>query len=294
MSHVVHYGSSVFEGIRFYDTPAGPAIFRLDDHIRRFFDSAKIYRMEPGPSHEELRSACHELLRRNDLVEGYLRPVAIRGFGAVGLDPSASPVETYLIGWPWGAYLGSEALEAGVDACVSTWNRPAPNTFPTMSKAGGHYLNSQLMKMEAVANGYAEAIALGPDGLVSEGSGQNLFLVKDGVLTTPRTDGTLLQGITRDCVLTLAREAGMEVREETVARERLYVADEIFFTGTAAEITPVRSVDRISVGRGEPGPVTRAIQDRYLAIARGRAPDIYGWCALAPQAVTEMQREEVA
>lgn len=294
MSHVVHYGSSIFEGIRFYDTPEGPAIFRLDDHIGRFYDSARIYRMEPGPPPEELRSACHELLRRNELAEGYIRPVAIRGLGAVGLDPSISPVETYVIAWPWGAYLGSEALEAGVDACVSTWNRPAPNTFPTLSKAGGHYLNSQLMKMEAVANGYAEAIALGPDGLVSEGSGQNVFLVKDGVVTTPQADGTLLRGITRDCVLTLARESGLEVREETVARERLYVADEIFFTGTASEITPVRSVDRITVGTGEPGPVTRAIQGRYLAIARGRAPDTYGWRALPPFSLRKGRKVEVA
>jgi len=277
MAHVVHYGSSVFEGVRCYSTPDGPAIFRLDDHISRLFDSCTIYRMEPACTRDELAAACHELVQRNELEECYIRPICFRGYGAAGVNPDASPVETYLVCWPWGAYLGAEALEEGVDACVSTWNRPAPNTFPALAKAGGHYLNNQLMKMEAAANGYAEAIALTPDGLVSEGSGQNLFVVKNGVLSTPASDGTLLLGITRDSIKALALDEGMEVREEAIPRERLYTADEIFFTGTAAEVTPVRSVDRIQVGRGEAGPVTRTLQQRFLGVARGTAPDPHLW-----------------
>lgn len=277
MSHVVHYGSSVFEGIRCYSTPDGPAIFRLEDHIARFFDSSRIYRMDPPCTPEELGAACHELVRRNELQECYIRPISFRGYGAIGLNPQPSPVETYVICWPWGAYLGAEALEEGVDACVTTWSRPAPNTFPVLAKAGGHYMNSQLMKMEAAANGYAEAIALSPEGLVSEGSGQNLFLVKNGVLSTPRPDGSMLLGITRDSILRLARDEGIEVREESIPRERLYTADEIFFTGTAAELTPVRSVDRIQVKDGKAGPVTRGLQQRFLGIARGREPDPYHW-----------------
>jgi branched-chain amino acid aminotransferase len=285
MAHVVHYGSSVFEGLRCYSTPDGPAIFRLDDHISRFFDSCRIYRMEPSCTQEGLEAACRQLVDRNQLKECYLRPISFRGYGAAGLDPFASPVGTYVICWPWGAYLGSEALEQGVDACVSTWNRPAPNTYPALAKAGGHYLNSQLMKMEAAANGYAEAIALGPDGLVSEGSGQNLFVVKNGILSTPPADGTILLGITRDSIITLAQDEGMEVREELIPRERLYTADELFFTGTAAEVTPIRSVDRISVGGGGAGPVTRTLQRRFLDVARGTEADPYGWrsyCSGAP------------
>ncbi len=279
MAHVVHYGSSVFEGVRCYSTPEGPAIFRLDDHISRFFDSCRIYRMELACTKDELAAACHELVRRNELEECYIRPVSIRGYGAAGLNPEASPVETYVVCWPWGAYLGAAALEEGVDACVSTWNRPAPNTYPALAKAGGHYLNGQLMKMEAAANGYAEAIALSPSGLVSEGSGQNLFLVKNGILTTPEPDGTLLMGITRDSIMALARDEGIEVREEAIPRERLYTADELFFTGTASEVTPIRSVDRIQVGGGGggAGPVTRTVQERFLRIARGIDPDPRRW-----------------
>ncbi len=277
MAHVVHYGSSVFEGIRCYATPRGAAVFRLEDHVQRFFDSARIYRMEPECTPEELREACHEVVAQNGLQECYIRPIALRGTGAVGVHPGASPVETYVACWPWGAYLGKEALEEGVDVCVSTWNRPAPNTFPAMAKAGGHYLNSQLMKMEAAANGYSEAVALNPQGLVSEGSGQNIFLVKEGILYTPRADGTILLGITRDSIMALAREEGMEVREEGIPRERLYTADEVFFTGTAAEVTPVRSIDRIQVGDGTAGPVCRTLQARFLDIARGTVPDTRGW-----------------
>jgi len=285
MAHVVQYGSSVFEGIRCYSTPDGPAIFRLDDHLSRFFDSCRIYRMDPACTQEEMSAACSELVHRNELEECYIRPISLRGYGAAGLNPAASPVGTYVLCWPWGAYLGAEALEQGVDACVSTWNRPAPNTYPALAKAGGHYLNSQLMKMEAAANGYAEAIALSPDGLVSEGSGQNLFVVKNGIISTPSSDGTILLGITRDSIIALAKEAGMDVREEAVPRERLYTADELFFTGTAAEVTPIRSVDRIPVGGGVPGPLTLALQRRFLGVARGTEPDPKGWrtyCSGAP------------
>jgi len=282
MSHVVHYGSSVFEGIRCYETPDGPAVFRLDAHLRRFEDSHRIHRMPLAHSRDELARACHDLIRENGLTACYLRPVSIRGFGSVGVDPQGSPVETYIICWPWGAYLGDDALEKGVDACVSSWHRPAPNTFPAMAKAGGNYINAALMKMEAHENGYAEAIALGPDGLVSEGSGQNLFLVRDDELRTPPLDGTLLGGITRDSVIRIARDEGIPVRECPIPREALYTADELFFTGTAAEITPVRSVDRIEVGGGRPGPVTRRLQSALLEIARGEREDAHGWLDRPP------------
>ena len=277
MSHVVHYGSSVFEGIRFYDTPDGPAAFRLTDHIKRFANSAKIYRMDLGGTVDELADACREVVIRNGLDSGYLRPVAVRGLGALGLHPGKSPVETYVVCWPWGQYLGAEALAQGVDVCVSSWSRPAPNTLPTLAKAGGNYVISQLMRLEAEANGYAEAIGLGPDGLVSEGSGQNLFLVDAGVLYTPPLNGTLLNGITRDSVLKLAADLDIPTREQSIPREMLYVADELFFTGTASEITPIRSVDRIEVGSGGVGHVTQLLQKEYLGIASGERPDPYGW-----------------
>ena len=277
MSHVVHYGSSVFEGIRFYNTPAGPAAFRLSDHMRRFVNSARIYRMDLGLSASGLAEACREVVNRNGLAEGYLRPVAVRGLGALGLHPGKSPVETYIVCWPWGQYLGTEALQEGVDVCVSSWNRPAPNTHPTLAKAGGNYVISQLMRLEAEANGYAEAIGLGTDGLLSEGSGQNLFLVDEGVLYTPMLNGTLLHGITRDSVLKLAANLSIQMREQSVPREMLYVADELFFTGTASEITPIRSVDRIEIGGGGVGPITQKLQKEYLGIATGERPDRYGW-----------------
>lgn len=282
MSHVVHYGSSIFEGIRCYRTPDGPALFRLSDHLRRLVDSCRVYRMEPEHGRQVLAEAAVELVRRNGLESCYLRPVVYRGYGAPGLDPSASPLRTLMICWPWGEYLGEGALEGGVDACVSTWSRPAPNTFPVASKAGGHYLNAQLMKMEAVAGGYAEAIALGPDGRVSEGSGQNVFLVRDGTLVTPQVDGTFLPGITRKTVLELAADLGIPTRETGVPREWLYTSDEIFFTGTASEITPVRSVD----GRetGGVGAVTRNLQDRYMEVVRGQREDRRGWLTRVPVA----------
>jgi branched-chain amino acid aminotransferase len=277
LSLAVQFGSSVFEGIRCYETDEGPAIFRLGPHMRRLFDSCTIYRISPPQSLEELSQACRETVRKNALRNCYIRPMVIRGYGSAGLDPSASPVETYVCAWPWGTYLGEGALERGVDVCVSSWVRAHPNTFPVQSKAAGHYNAAQLMKMEAMANGYVEAIALGPNGLVSEGSGQNVFLVRDGRILTPYLDGTNLTGITRDCVIEIARDLGIEVREGPVAREALYTADELFFTGTASEVTPIRSVDKIPVGEGRAGPVTLSIQKRFMGIAQGREPDAWGW-----------------
>jgi branched-chain amino acid aminotransferase len=277
LSHAVQFGSSVFEGIRCYRTPEGPAVFRLADHLRRMYDTCKVYRTEIPYDAAALTRACRELIERNGLDACYLRPMVVRGYGAVGMVPYASRPEVYLVCWPWGAYLGDDALELGVDACVSSWFRPAPNTYPAMAKVAGNYLGSQLAKMEALSNGFAEAIALTPQGLVSEGTGQNLFLVRNGTLITPPVDGTLLPGITRDSVLCLAQDLGIPVREQPVPRETLYIADELFFTGTAAEVTPVRSVDRITVGSGRRGPVTERIQERFLAVARGELPDTRGW-----------------
>lgn len=277
LSLAVQFGSSIFEGIRCYETSDGPAVFRLDTHLRRLEDSCRVYRMEIGWTRSELTEACLRVIRENGLTSCYIRPMVLRGYGAAGLNPEGSPVETYIAAWDWGTYLGEDALEEGVDVCVSSWQRARPNTFPVASKAAGHYNSAQLIKMEALANGYAEAICVGPDGLVSEGSGQNVFLVRDGVLVTPTTDGTSLPGITRDAVLTLARDLGIETREQPVPRETLYTADEIFFTGTASEVTPVRSVDRIEIGQGRAGPVTLKLQKRFLAVARGEAPDDHGW-----------------
>lgn len=287
MSHVVHYGSSVFEGIRCYRTADGPAVFRLPDHLRRFLESGRVYRMEPDYTRSELEETAVELIRRNGLQSCYVRPVAYRGYGAPGLDPDDSPVRTLMICWPWGEYLGEGALEEGVDACVSTWNRPAPNTFPVASKAGGHYVNAQLMKMEAADGGFAEAIALDPDGRVSEGSGQNVFLVRDGTLVTPGVNGTFLPGITRATVLDLASDLGIPSRESGVPREWLYTSDEIFFTGTASELTPVRSVDGVEVGDGVVGPVTRALQDRFMEVVRGEHGDRREWLTTVPRAVEQ-------
>ncbi|MBW3656621.1 MAG: branched-chain amino acid transaminase [Gemmatimonadetes bacterium] len=277
LCHSLQFGSSLFEGIRCYDTPNGPAIFRLREHLRRLFDSCRIYRMPMEHTPEALAEACREVVERNEVKSCYLRPMVLRGYGAAGMNPVGSPVETYLMCWPWGTYLGEGALENGVDVKVSSWQRQEPNTYPAAAKAAGNYLNSQLSRMEALTDGYADCIALGPGGLVSEGTGQNVFLVRDGILHTPPLDGTNLNGITRDCILTLARDEGIPVREQGVPRESLYTADEIFFTGTASEVTPIRSVDRIVVGTGRMGSVTRLLQQRYLDIATGRAPDAYGW-----------------
>jgi branched-chain amino acid aminotransferase len=271
LSLAVQFGSSIFEGIRCYPTARGPAIFRLTEHLERLFDSCRIYRIAVPYSLDQLRDACRQVVRENALDMCYVRPMVLRGYGAAGMLPDDSPVETFVCAWPWGTYLGPEALASGVDVCVSSWHRMQPNTFPAAAKAAGHYVNAQLMKMEAAANGYAEAIALGPGGLVSEGSGQNLFLVVDGSLVTPLLDGTSLRGITRDSVIAIARGMGLAIHERPVPRETLYTADEMFFTGTATEVTPIRSVDRIPVGAGRMGPVTKEIQSRFMAIVRGEA-----------------------
>ena len=285
MSHVVHYGSSVFEGIRCYETPNGGAIFRLREHMRRLHDSCKIYRMPMKWSIDELMQAAVDTVAGNDLRACYLRPVAVRTGQQMGFYPVGVPVETFIIAWNWGAYLGHEALVNGVDVAVSSWRRAAPATFPTLAKAGGNYLNSQLSKAQAKADGYAECIMLDSFGYVAEGSGENLFLVRDGVLYTSPVAAGILNGITRDSVMRIARDLGHEVREQNIPREMLYVADELFFSGTAAELTPVRSVDRIEVGSGKPGPVTLAVQERFMAIAKGRVPDPYGWLTPVPAPV---------
>jgi len=277
LSTVVQFGTSVFEGIRCYETKRGPAIFRLDAHLQRLIESARVYRMEPEFTKAQFHEACVRAVRENELKSAYVRPMVLRGFGAPGLNPFISPIETYVATFPWGAYLGEGALEKGVDVCVSSWHRARPNTFPMAAKAGGHYVNAQLIKMEAVTNGYDEGIALGPSGLVSEGSGQNLFMVRDGKLITPILDGTSLRGITRHTVIVLAREMGLEVREEPMPREALYAAQELFFTGTAAEVTPIRSVDRIDIGDGKTGEITRRLQKAFMDVVYGRAEDSRGW-----------------
>ena len=277
LAHSMQFGSSIFEGIRCYTTPRGPAIFRLREHMTRFLNSAKVYRMDLAWSLEDLVQANRQLVAKNGLDACYLRPMILRGYGAAGMVPTESPVEVYLPCWPWGTYLGEGALENGVDVCISTWQRVAPNTIPAMAKVAGNYLGSQLIKMEALANGFAEAIALDTGGRVSEGSGQNVFVVRNGAIYTPPVDGSLLPGITRDTVIALAHDAGIPVHVEAIAREALYMADELFFSGTAAEITPVRSVDRIKVGTGKPGPVTQRLQEAFENITHGKAPDTHGW-----------------
>ncbi|WP_373061852.1 branched-chain amino acid transaminase [Gemmatimonas sp.] len=277
LSHSVQFGSSAFEGIRAYSTPRGPAIFRLREHLTRLLMSCKIYRTDVPYTIDQLIAASRELIVRNGLESCYLRPMVVRGYGSAGMVPTGAPVEVYLPCWPWGTYLGAGALENGVDACISSWHRVEPNTIPAMAKIAGNYLSGQLIKMEAMANGYAEGIALSPGGMVSEGSGQNVFLVSGGTIVTTPLDGTILGGITRDTIMTLAREAGIPVREAHIPREMLYMADEVFFTGTAAEITPVRSIDRITIGAGKPGPVTSLMQTQYLDIVHGRVDDTHGW-----------------
>lgn len=285
MSHAMHYGSSVFEGMRCYETPQGGAIFRLRDHIRRLHDSARIYRMEMRWSVEDLCRATIETVAANDLKACYLRPLVARTGEHMGIDPTGTPIETFVIAWNWGAYLGHTALTAGVDVGVSSWRRAAPDTFPVLAKAGGNYLNSQLAKLEAKGNGYTEAIMLDSFGFVAEGSGQNLFVIRDGTIYTCPIASAILDGITRDSVMTIARDLGYSVREMQIPREFLYLADEAFFTGTAAELTPIRSIDRIPVGGGQPGEITRAIQARYLGIATGRVDDTHGWLTPVPSTV---------
>lgn len=277
MTHALHYGTSVFEGVRCYATKKGPAIFRLPEHMRRMFDSSKIYRMDlPNITPQQLGEACVETVRVNGLKSCYIRPVAFRGYGQVGVLSTGNPIEIYVVCWEWGKYLGAEAVEQGVDVCISSWTRIAPNTLPAMAKVAANYMNSQLIKMEAVQNGYAEGIALDATGYVSEGSGENVFLVKDGTIYTPTLGTSALPGITRHTVITFAKEAGIPVVEQALPREWLYIADELFFTGTAAEITPIRSVDRITVGSGTRGPITEQLQTAFNKVIED-GEDPHGW-----------------
>ncbi|MHB9032141.1 MAG: branched-chain amino acid transaminase [Anaerolineae bacterium] len=277
LSHAMHYGSSVFEGIRCYETSSGSAVFCMQAHVKRLFNSCKIYRMQLGYTPEQVAQAINDTIKKNQLKSCYIRPLAFRGYGQLGVDPSTCPVQLVIATWPWGAYLGADALEQGVDVGVSSWRRAAPDTFPSGAKAAGNYLNSQLIKMEAIENGYTEGIALDVFGNVAEGSGENIFMVKDGVLVTPPLSSSILPGITRSCVMTLAREAGIPVQEALIAREQVYLADELFFAGTAAELTPIRSVDHIKVGEGHRGPVTAALQQAFFNIVSGKAPDRFNW-----------------
>jgi len=275
MSHVVHYGSSVFEGIRCYALPTGPAIFRATEHMQRLMDSARIYRIDVPFTRDELNAGMLELIKRNGVWPCYIRPVVFRGYGEAGVNPFNSPTEVYICNYPWGKYLESDG--EGVDVCVSSWTRIAPNTLPAMAKAGANYMNSQLIKMEAIINGYVEGIALDVNGYVSEGSGENLFVIRNGVLHTAPLGNSVLPGITRDSVLQIARDLGIPIIEQQIPRESLYIADEVFFTGTAAEITPIRSVDKINVANGKIGKVTQAIQQEFFAIVRGEKADRHNW-----------------
>ncbi len=282
LSHVVSYGSSVFEGIRCYETASGPAIFRLKEHVRRLIDSARIYRMDTFKfSAAQLEDAMLEVVSVNRMRACYLRPIVLRGYSELGVYGLRNPVDVYVACWEWGKYLGDEALSSGTDVCISSWTRMAPNTLPALAKAGANYMNSQLIKMEAVANGYSEGIGLDASGNVSEGSGENIFVVRDGKLITPPLSSSVLPGITRDTVLTLARDLGIPVVESILPRELLYIADEVFFSGTAAEITPIRSVDRIPVGKGSRGPITEQLQREFFGIVNGTKPDRHGWLTAA-------------
>lgn len=285
LSVAVQFGASVFEGIRCYRTGAGPAIFRLREHLRRLQDSCRIYRIDLPYSLDELERACTGLVAANGLEQCYLRPMVLRGYGDMGMAAIGNPVEAYVTAWEWGSYLGGDAGGRGIEVCVSSWNRPAPNTFPALAKAAGHYNNATLIKLDALANGYAEAIALAPDGLVSEGSGQNVFVVRDGVLLTPPTGSSILAGITRSTVIDIAAELGIPVVQQPIPRELLYAADELFFTGTATEIAPIASVDRIDIGDGTPGPVTRRLRAAFDAVIAGRDPSRRAW--LTPVATSQ-------
>lgn len=276
-AHVVHYGSSVFEGIRAYDIGGRAGIFRLKEHIRRLIDSAKIYRMEIKFSQEQLEQACIAAVKENGFKACYLRPLAYRDFGPMGVNPLKNPVTVDIITWHWGAYLGADALEQGVDMQISTWTRNRPNTTPAMAKAGANYASGALIKMEAILNGYSEGIALDNNGLLSEGSGENIFVVRDGKIQTPSGGHSILKGITRDTVIRLATDMGIEVVESNITREQLYIADEVFAVGTAAEVTPVRSLDKIQIGAGKRGPITEKIQTAYLNLVQGKSEDKWGF-----------------
>lgn len=291
LSHVVNYGSSIFEGIRCYKTSKGPAVFRLGDHVNRLFNSCKIYRLEISYSPEQISDSILDLVRVNKMEACYIRPIVLRGYGDIGVNPFPAPVDTFIACYPWGKYLGDDALENGVDVCVSSWSRMAPNTLPAIAKAGANYMNSQLIKMEALVNGYAEGIALTVEGYVSEGSGENVCLVRDGVLYTPPLSSSILPGITRSSVLTICEDSQIEVREQVIPREALYIADEVFFTGTAVEVTPIRSIDRIKIGAGRCGPITKVIQKAFFGIVTGELADRHGWLTQVKEApVAAVQR----
>jgi len=276
-THVLHYGSAVFEGARCYATPRGSACFRLDAHMRRLQQSAKIYRMDYNLDLAGWNEAVLETIRANDMKACYIRPIVYRGYDSLGVNPLTCPVDAAILLWEWGAYLGKEALEEGVDVKVSSWSRMAPNTLPAMAKSAANYANSALIKMEALADGYSEGIALDVAGNISEGSGQNIFMVRDGAIVTPPLGSSILGGITRDSVMTLARDLGYTVTESVIPREALYIADEVFFVGTAAEVTPVRSIDKLKIGSGKRGPVTQALQQAFFAVINGEMPDTHGW-----------------
>jgi branched-chain amino acid aminotransferase len=276
-SHVIHYGSSLFEGFRVYDTPKGSAVFRLEAHTKRLFNSCKMYRMDIPFTMDEFNAAVIETIKANGLASCYVRPIVYRGYRTLGVDPFPNPVDCAILVWQWGQYLGDDALAGGVDVCVSSWWRMAPNTFPALAKAGANYMNSQLIKMEAILDGYAEGIALNVRGHISEGSGENIFLVQNGAIYTPPLSSSVLPGITRDSVITLSRELGLKIVEETIPREMLYVADEVFFTGSAAEVTPIRSVDKIIIGSGRRGPVVQKLQDAFFAYINGEREDTFRW-----------------
>ena len=276
-SHVIHYGSCLFEGFRFYHAPKGPVIFRLKAHTRRLYNSCKMYRMEIPYTQEEFNQAVIETIKANNLKAGYIRPIVYRGYGTLGVDPFPNPIDCAVLVWEWGQYLGEEALEKGVDVKISSWQRMAPNTFPALAKSGSNYMNSQLIKMEALKDGYIEGIALNVRGHISEGSGENVFIVMDEAIHTPPLSSSILPGITRDTVLKLAGDLSISVIEETIPREMLYIADEVFFTGSAAEITPIRSVDRIPIGEGNRGSITKKIQDEYFAYINGEREDKHDW-----------------
>ncbi|MDH4157756.1 MAG: branched-chain amino acid transaminase [candidate division Zixibacteria bacterium] len=283
LSHVVHYGSSVFEGMRVYKTPKGPACFRLEDHTERLFNSAKIYRMEIPYTPEQINEAILSLIGANGLQECYVRPIVYRGYNSLGVDPRPCPIDVAIAVWPWGKYLGEEALENGVSVCFSSWNRIAPNTMPAMAKAGANYMNGQLIKLEALSHGYVEGIALDVHGHVSEGSGENVFLVRKSALITPTFAASILPGITRSSVIKLAEDMGLKVIEQNVPREALYLADEVFFTGSAAEITPISSIDSIKVGSGKCGPITKRLQEAFFGVIKGKTEDKYGWLTYVPE-----------
>jgi len=277
MSHVVHYGSGVFEGIRCYKNKKGSAIFRLPEHIRRLYESAKIYRIDIPYSQKEFCQFCIETVRENKIEECYIRPIVFRGYGELGVDPSQCPINCIIAVWTWGKYLGSDALEKGVSVCISSWRRAAPNTFPSLAKACGNYINSQLIKLEAKRNGYDEGIALDTYGFVSEGSGENIFMVRNGVIYTPPSYSSILPGITRHAIFQISRDLNLRIEKHTIPREALYIADELFFSGTAAEITPITRVDEIVVGEGKRGPITKSIQDYFFKAVNGEGEDKFNW-----------------